>query len=357
MKEENPKKNALSWSRRTFNTFLMMGFPFLGLLHFFPNKHFMDQKIKRTVPRKLSKGDTISLICPASSVTKSQLELAVKQVTSLGFKVKLGQFVEAQDGFLAGTDEQRIQDLHNAFKDPEVNGIWCVRGGYGTTRILPHLDYSLIRKHPKILIGYSDITALFQGIYQETGLIGFHGPVAISTFSDYSVQHLISTLTQKQDEQVIKLAPQENPTVYNKALIIKPGVAEGKLTGGNLALLSALCGTKFQPDYKGKLVFIEDIGEKPYRIDRMLTQIFQATNLNQAAGIIFGIFENCDAGNSHHSWTLLETLKNQTQAFDGPVFYGFSFGHVDHQCVLPIGVKARFDSDRRTLTLLESPVQ
>lgn len=357
MNKDNIHNQPYKWNRRTFNSTFLMGLPLLSLPLIARNQDKMELTFKRRFPKKLSKGDTIGLLTPASAISKEQLELAIKQITSLGFKVKLGQFVEERNGFLAGTDQQRIQDLHDFFKDSEVAGIWCVRGGYGTTRILPFLDYSIIKKHPKVLIGYSDITALFQGIYQETGLIGFHAPVAVSTFSDYSVKHLKTTLTQVLNQQTISILNPNKPNTFPAPTTLNPGVAEGRITGGNLSLLASLCGTNYEPNYKGKLVFIEDIGEKPYRIDRMLTQIFQATNLNQAAGIIFGVFKNCNPKETDSSWSLLETLQKQTQQFEGPVFYGFSFGHIEDQCVLPIGLNAKFDTQKRTLTLLESPVR
>ena len=318
------------------------------------NNHLLMKKCIK--PKRLSVGDTIGLIAPSSSITDAKLKKAIGNMESLGLKVKLGKYIKEINGYLAGTDEERLEDLHNMFADDSVDGIWCIRGGYGAGRILPKINYKLIKKNPKVFIGYSDITALTQAIYQETGLICFHGPVASSTFSDYTVKHLKAVLMNPTKTHTFEYAT-DNDAEKNKAYrteVIRAGRATGELIGGNLSLLVSMVGTKFHWNEKNKLVFIEDIGEKPYRIDRMLTQLLQTSDLDKAAGIILGVFEDCEAQPDDRSLTLMETLKGQFEPLGIPVIYGLSFGHITNHFVMPLGVKAMMDTERRTVTLLES---
>jgi len=351
--------------RRKFSKNFLFGLSGLALPHLVyensntllkSNNHlFMKKCIK---PKRLSVGDTIGLIAPSSSITDAKLEKAIGNMESLGLKVKLGKYVKEINGYLAGTDEQRLEDLHNMFADDSVDGIWCIRGGYGAGRILPKINYKLIRKNPKIFIGYSDITALNQAIYQETGLICFHGPVATSTFSDYTVKHLKAVLMHPTKTHTFEYAT-ANDAEKDKAYrteVIRAGRATGELIGGNLSLLASMVGTKFHWNVKNKLVFIEDIGEKPYRIDRMLTQLLQASNFDKAAGVILGVFEDCEAKASDRSLTLMETLSGQFEPLGIPVIYGLSFGHITNHFVMPVGVKATMDTEERSVTLLESPL-
>jgi len=315
---------------------------------------------KRKLKAKLlKKGDTLGLITPASAVSDEKFEKALKNFKDLGFKVKYTKNARAKNGYLGGTDQQRLDDLHQMFADPEVDGIWCVRGGYGCTRLLPFIDYKLIKKNPKLLIGYSDITALIQAIYQETGLICFHGPVGTSDFTDYTLKHLQATAMKKNANHVIELFdnPKTKEDESYQYEVIQKGTAEGQLVGGNLSLISAMAGTDYELKVKNKLVFLEDVGEQPYRIDRMLTQLLQNTDWSEAAGIVLGIFNDCKARNLEYSLTLSECLKDRLGDLGIPVVYGFSFGHISNQCTFPVGVNARLDTSAKTVTLLESGVQ
>ncbi len=312
--------------------------------------------IQTLKPQRLKIGDTIGLLAPASSITEEQYENALAQLKKLGFKVKLGKHLRKQYGYLGGTDEQRLEDLHQMFEDKEVKGIWCARGGYGCPRLLPDLDYQLIRQNPKALVGYSDITALFQAIYQKTGLIGFHGPLAYAVFSPYTSHCLSKVLINPKEKLTIHRFTGIDEEEDYRPATITAGIAEGELIGGNLSVLTALSGTEFQLQAQGKLVFLEDIGEKPYRIDRMLTQLLHSGQLDGAKGILLGVFANCKSGPKSHFFPLLETFKDRLSKLGIPVFYGFSFGHIEHMCTLPIGVRARMDTEGQTLTLLESSV-
>ncbi|MEN0003122.1 MAG: LD-carboxypeptidase [Bacteroidota bacterium] len=313
---------------------------------------------KRRKPKRLQKGDTIGLITPGSSISDEGLQKAVTNIESLGFQVKLGTHVRAERGYNAGTDAQRLSDLHQMFEDWQVAGIWCVRGGYGCTRLLPKVDFKLIKKNPKIFIGYSDITALHHAIFTQTGLICFHGPVGASDFNAYTVEQLKAVLVEGRAPFTISLAAagvSEEP-VEAAAKTYIGGAAAGQLAGGNLSLLSAMQGTPFALDAKDKLLFLEEVGEKPYRVDRMLTQLRQSARLDKAAGFALGIFNDCEPDEDDRSLSLEETLKDRLQDLSKPTMYGLPFGHIQQMCTLPIGINARLDTNRKTLTLLESAV-
>ncbi len=305
-------------------------------------------------PQRLCEGDTIGLIAPAGNITDVRVQKAVANIQSLGFKVKMGRHILDKYGYLAGSELRRVEDIHAMFSDPEVRGIWCVRGGYGVTRLLHLLDYKLIKKNPKPLIGYSDITALHQAIFVKTGLVGFHGQIAAADWSDYTIQHLKNVLMHPSPEYTIALMA-ESESGYTTE-IINQGVAEGRLMGGNLSLLASLTGTDYEWWLRDSLVFMEDIEEKPYRIDRMLTQLLAAGELQKAKGIALGVFHKCEPDANEDSFSLMEVLRDRLGSLNVPIVYGLSFGHIKHQCLLPVGIQARLDTQNRTLTLLEAAV-
>ncbi len=309
-------------------------------------------------PPMLQRGDTVGLVAPASGVDRKGYEKAIRHLSSRGLNIKEGAHLLDKTGYLAGRDADRVADLHRMYRDPEVKAIWCIRGGYGVTRILPMLDYELIKAHPKPVIGYSDITALIHAIRMKTGIVGFHGPIGKGPYDDYSRKMLDGVLFEKHPEFTISYQPQDGePSSVNTPEVIAPGDAEGELTGGNLTLLAALSGTPFHWDAKDKLAFIEDVGEKPYRIDRMLTTLLQSSHLGEAKGIILGIFRGCEAKETDDSFTLKQVLKDRLGNLGIPVFYGFPFGHIDKMCSFPVGVKARWISEKRVVQLLEPAVQ
>jgi len=309
-------------------------------------------------PNRLRAGAMIGLIAPSSPPAIEKFDKAFANLVSLGFRVKPGESLRARNGHLAGTDAQRLADLHQAFDDPEVDAVWCIRGGYGCSRLLPHIDYDLIRRHPKPLIGYSDITALHLAIHERTGLVTFHGPVAAGDFPDDTLQYFRAALTDPVSRYDI-VAPAETEIFTGeeyRPFVITPGHAAGRLMGGNLSLLSALAGTPFLPSFQKKLVFIEEVGELPYRIDRMLTQLLQASDLAKAAGIVLGVFNGCAPKVDAPSMTLPDTLRDLLGGLGMPVLYGLPFGHVAHQATFPCGILAEMNTDTRTLTLLEAGV-
>ena len=313
--------------------------------------------LKRTLrPPRLKKGDTVGLISPGSFVPDEGLQKAVARLEDFGLKVKPGANIRAERGYTAGTDEQRLSDLHAMFSDPGVSAVWCVRGGYGCSRLLPAIDYRLIRSNPKILIGYSDITALLQAIHSRTGLVGFHGPLGVSEFDAYSADHLHGVLMEGRVPYTIAAAPPEEADPLPAPYSLVRGTATGQLAGGNLSLLAAMAGTDYSPDFSGKIAFIEEVGEKPYRIDRMLTQLRQACHLDKAAGIALGVFNDCEPQEGDRSLSLKETLADRLGGLGIPVVYGLTFGHISRNCVLPVGIRSVLDTEQRTITLLENPV-
>jgi muramoyltetrapeptide carboxypeptidase len=310
-------------------------------------------------PPRLAPGDTIAVIAPASGLKPDSFDRALQKLESLGFKTKVGRNARGNRGLFSGTEAERLADLHWAFGDPEVRGIWCVRGGDGAPRILPDLDYALIRKNPKVFIGYSDITALHLAISQNTGLVTFHGPVGSSSFSDYARDHVLNVLTRPTAPYVNALSADHRAkdSALFKTEVVTPGRARGRLTGGNLSLVTALAGTPWAlRGPAGKILFLEDIDEQPYRVDRMLTQLRQSVDLRALAGIALGVFEGCVAKEDKPQPTLIEVVRERLGDLGIPVIYGLSFGHVRDQFTLPMGIAAELDTAAATVTFLETAV-
>ncbi len=320
----------------------------------------VSRRNKIIKPKRLSKGDTVAVIAPASGASEFDFEDALQNLTDLGLHTKVGKYARGGSGFLSGTDEERLHDLHWAFSDKEIDAIWCVRGGYGTPRLLPKIDYKLIKKNPKILIGFSDITALHLAIYQQTGLVTFHGPVATSNFTEYTKTHIVNTLMNPTSRYEIKLPKTpvgEDPELY-KASVITAGKCRGRLIGGNLSLLAALAGTQYQINKtNGNILFIEDVNEPHYKVDRLLTQMRQSINMRGFEGIAIGVFTRGGDGEFvGHSQSLIEVLKDRLGDLGIPVIYGLSFGHIRDNFTLPLGVEAELNTADSTITLLESAV-
>jgi len=311
-------------------------------------------------PARLKAGDKLAIVAPGSYISEEELQDSIKNINLLGFEAAYSEKVLLQSGYFAGTDKDRAEDLMEKFSDKSVKGIVCARGGYGCARILPMLDYNVIRSNPKVLIGYSDITALLYGIYQKSGLITFHGPVGTSTFNEYSVNNFNNVLINpKNNSKFNNSNSGENENVYGVTTIVE-GKSKGRFVGGNLSIMVSLIGTEYDVDYSGKIIFIEEVGEEPYRIDRMLTQLLQAEKFNNAAGIMMGIFRKCEVKKESDltakSFTLMEVLKDRFANLKMPVIYGMSFGHVKDKFTIPFGAYAEIDADNQTFTLLEKAV-
>jgi len=310
-------------------------------------------------PKALKQGDQVAVIAPASGVAPEAFDRALANLEGLGFKPKAGEHARGRKGFLSGTDAERLADIHAAFADKDVKAVWCVRGGGGCPRLLPMLDFDLIKRNPKVFIGFSDITALHVAISQRTGLVTFHGPVGTSQYNGYTRGRAMELLTGTATPPIVVTPSPENlkneSALFHPATI-KSGRAKGELTGGNLALLTSLCGTPYSlKDIAGKILFIEDINEPPYRVDRMLTQLRQSFDLRSLAGVALGVFDD-GANTSKDATPLLDIFRDRLGDLGVPVVYGLSFGHITDNMTLPYGIKAELDADAATITFLESAV-
>ena len=311
-------------------------------------------------PPRLRPGDLVGLVAPGGYASDRIIDKSVRNIEALGLRVKVGTYIRAVHGNYAGSVQQRLADLHAMYADPEVRMIWPVRGGSGCISLLNGLDYALIRRNPKILLGYSDITALHLAIHKRAGLVGFHGPVASSTLADYSREHMLAVLCEPRSTYTIPMAP-ENAVKAQTApqfaiRTLTQGVATGPLIGGNLSLLAALCGTPYAPDFRDGLLFVEEVDEAPYRIDRWMTQLDLAFGLKEAAGVMVGVCEDCVPKPGERGLDLDETLDQHLKPLTVPAVSGYSIGHIRHQFTLPVGVKARLDTASQTVTLLEPAV-
>lgn len=311
-------------------------------------------------PPRLRPGDLVGLIAPGGYASDRVIEKSVRNIEALGLRVKVGTYLRAVHGNYAGSVQQRVADLNAMYADPEVKMIWPVRGGSGSISLLSQLDYALIRRNPKILLGYSDITALHLAIHNRSGVVGFHGPVASSTLADYSREHMLAVLCEPRATYTIPMAPENAEKARTQPQFgirtLTSGVATGPLLGGNLSLLAALCGTPYAADFRGGLLFIEEVGEAPYRIDRMLTQLDLAVGLGNAAGVMVGVCEDCTLDAGEQGLSLDETLDEHLNPLIVPAVTGYSIGHIRHQFTAPVGVRARLDTAARTVTLLEPAV-
>ena len=311
-------------------------------------------------PPRLRKGDTVGLIAPASNMNEDEsIRIAADIVESLGFKVRLGEYIFERNEYLAGTDKQRADDVNGMFADDDVDAIVCVRGGYGSSRILPYLDYDLIARNPKILLGFSDNTAILTAIHSKTGLVGFHGSILKHRFSEYTLSEFKKVVMHPSPRTTIGAAPpfeagEGRIDTRNRLTYIAGGKAHGPLLGGNLTLISSLIGTEFEPDFNGRILFLEEVHEEPYKVDRLLTHLWLAKKLQQVAGIAFGTF--ADAGSSGNSFSIEEVLRDRCANLGIPVVRGFMIGHFTDNTVVPIGIEAELNGDDGTLQLLDTAV-
>jgi muramoyltetrapeptide carboxypeptidase len=312
-------------------------------------------------PQRLKSGDTIGLVCPsAPAYSKETVQVIVESMQALGFKVKNGKNMWKRYGYLAGTDEERASDINAMFADSSVNGIVCVHGGWGCARLLPLLDYQNIKNNPKVIIGYSDITALLLGIHAKTGLVTFHGPEGAATWNEFTVNHFKQVLMN--GEKVLY----ENPKIKGDNLTqtqdrintLVPGNAQGTLLGGNLTVLCHLLGSKYVPDFKDAIFFCEDVNEQPYSMDRMITHLKLCGVLDKIRGFVFGKCTNCEVSDGGYgSLTLEDVWDDHIKPLKKPAFSGAMIGHISHKFTLPIGIEAQINADLGTINFLESGVE
>lgn len=292
------------------------------------------------LPPALKPGDVIGVAAPAGPFEKDRFEKGINRLSDLGFSVHIPEGVFDRNGYLAGSDESRTEILNRLIRDEMVNAVIAARGGYGCMRILEHIDYGALARNPKIVMGFSDITALLTSIYSKSKCVSFHGPVATSLADadDETLSQTIDLLTGRFTGSIN----------LDGGSVLSPGVAEGPLLGGNLTLLVHLLGTPWAPDFDGAVLFFEDVHEAPYRLDRMLTALRLAGVLDKAAGVAVGGFEGC--GDDDEIRDVLERCLN---GFHGPAVTGLPIGHGERNLALPMGVNVRLDAENGGLTFLE----
>jgi muramoyltetrapeptide carboxypeptidase len=312
-------------------------------------------------PKVLKPGDTVGVITPSSPVTDpEQLQLVERTLRYFGLKWKFGRSVGRRYEYPQFI-EDRVTEFHDFYRDPEVKAIFCVRGGFGSQHLLSKLDYKLIGANPKILIGYSDITALHLAIHKRTGTVTFHGPVVMSRFTPYTAEHFKRALFETKPLGKLTNPPDNDPLRPSHTLrTIRGGTASGRLVGGNLSLIAATMGTPYEIDTRGKIYFIEDVDEQPYSLDRMLTQQKLAGKLDAAAAVIWGECADCRPRDFKPSfaspYTYGEIVQNILGSLRVPVLSGMTIGHTADQLTLPLGCMARLDADKGELTIEESGV-
>lgn len=316
--------------------------------------------------RHLRKGDTVAIIAPASSpFNPFEIEFAIEWLGKLGLKHKLGKHIFKSYSDLAGLDQERLEDFHRFWSDKDVAAIMPIRGGNGVCRLLPEIDFELIKANPKVIIGYSDLTGLLNPIQQKTGLITFHGPSVSSFFRSSYTYHYFqrAVLSNKPIGLVVDpIAPELwSPKYPPPRMVISEGKARGPLAGGCMTLIKQLMGTPYEIDTEGKLLFLEDVGEEPHSIDRYLTQLLLAGSLHKAKGIIVGECHNCEPGGSGRARLSLNksidhVLKERLGNLGIPVVYGLRLGHGRDQFTLPIGVSASLEAaDGKVKLKIEEP--
>ncbi len=310
-------------------------------------------------PRRLREGDLVGLVGPAGATFHpDRAELARENLAALGLRVRFGEHLLDRYGYLAGRDEDRAADINHFFADPEVRAVLAQGGGWGCNRLLPLLDYELIRTNPKIVMGFSDVTGLILGLHAKTGLVTFHGPMGGSSWSEFTTDHARRVLFEGEAVTMRNRETSEDRLVQveNRVLTITPGTARGRLLGGNLTVLTALVGSGYLPDFNGCILFIEDVHEEVYRVDRMLTQLSLAGVLRQIKGLIFGRCSDCEPESRYGSLTLEEVLGDHVAPLGVPAWYGSMIGHIKHYFTVPLGVEAEIDATAGTITLLEPAV-
>ncbi|WP_010241602.1 S66 peptidase family protein [Clostridium arbusti] len=303
------------------------------------------------IGERLCIGDTIGLICPSSAENAETIQNGIEFFKNQGFNIKEGKNIYKRFGYLAGTDRERADDINNMFLDPYVKMILCIRGGYGSMRTLPYIDFNIIKNNPKIFVGFSDITTYLNSFYDKCNLITFHGPMVNSNFNDeFTLKSLLNTVMNGYKPITIK-NPDNILTTSNSSKCVG-----GILVGGNLSLICSTLSTPFEIDTTNKILFIEDVGEEPYAIDRMLTQLLLANKLQVCTGIVLGQFTKCSLPHYERSLTLEEIISDRILSLNIPTLCNFMSGHDYPKLTLPIGAKIKLDCKNGIINVLEAIV-
>lgn len=313
-------------------------------------------------PPRLKKGDLVAIVSPAGAASSPEsIERAVENLRGLGLEPKVMPNAGKRWGYLAGTDEERAADLNEAIRDDRIAGVIALRGGYGTMRILPHVDYEAFRRRPKVVMGYSDITALLNALTRKAGVITYHGPIAESHFDGFEGEWMHKAIFEEGPIGTFgSPADPSGRAVNPPPATIQSGKATGHLIGGNLSLIAPCAGTEYGPDFRGAVLFLEDVGEAAYRVDRMLTGLWLGGHLQQLSALVFGDFRP-PKGESEDvdmplipegTFTMAQVFANLKQWIKAPIFTGLYTGHIRDKLTLPIGATVEVDADKRTLTVL-----
>jgi len=307
-------------------------------------------------PPRLRPGDSVGLVSPATAAFETEpTKIWVDALESLGFEVVLGDHYFDRHGYFGGEDEARASDINKFFAAPEIKMIFA-RGGWGAPRLLPLLDYDLIRANPKVLLGYSDATALITAIHARTGLVTFHGPSPLNVFSAEHFRRVVMNGESYTLSNPTMLTENTLVQTENRIQTMRGGKARGPVMGGNLSLLTAVMGSDFVPDWEGRILFVEDVAEAVYRMDRMMTELALAGVLSKIAGFVFGRCTDCDPNSSFGSLTMEEMLAEHIAPLGIPAFSGTMIGHIDTQFTIPLGIDVEIDADAGTIELLEAGV-
>ncbi len=301
-------------------------------------------------PKPLKKGDKIGLIGASSPTPQDRIEPSIKAMEDLGFEVVLGESCRGYHGFLSGSDELRANDINDMFEDKSIKGIFAIRGGYGASRLLDMLDYDMIKKNPKVFAGYSDVTALHSIFNERCKLITFHTPMPSTelykSVDDYTMNYFRKNIFSEEPLGILK-----NPAGQELKTLVQ-GKAKGKLVGGNLSLVVSSMGTPYELDTKGKILFLEDVDECPYKIDRMLLQLKQCGKFKDAAGIILGAWTDCEAKEGDNSLTLMEVFEELILPESKPTIYNLACGHCMPTMSLPLGAIVKINSKNNEILVL-----
>ena len=315
--------------------------------------------LKAMKPKRLSAGDTVGIVAPASATFNTlDLQIARESLEALGLKVQVGAHVLDRHGYLAGQDQDRAADINRFFNDAAIRAVLPLRGGWGASRVLPALDYEAIRRNPKIVLGYSDITALHMAIAARTGLITFHGPNGMGRWDEFSVNWVKRVLFDAEAVTLENLHEKGDFLVQteNRVQTITAGTARGRILGGNLTVLTAIMGSPYVPDFDGAILFVEDVGEDIYRIDRMLTTLKLAGILGRLRGFVWGTCSECEPGSGFGSLTFEEVFADHIAPLKIPAWQGAMIGHRTPQFTIPEGVEVEIDATAGRIRMLEPAV-
>ena len=349
--------------RRDFLTAAVAAPAAAGLLHLNTRPASAQQRPPAAIrPARLKAGDTVGLVAPANATFNSyELDIARDSLTALGLNVRVGEHLRDRHGYLAGRDRDRAADINGFFEDSSVAAVLPIRGGWGSARLLPLLDYDAIRRNPKVIVGYSDVTALLTAIHARTGLVTFHGANGMGRWDQYSLDFFRRVLF---DGEAVTFTntPKFSDTnvltpVQYRTQTIRPGTARGRLLGGNLSVLAGIVGSPYLPDWDDAILFLEDVGEAIYRVDRMLTTLKLAGILGRIRGFVFGTCSECDPGSGFGALTFEELWADHIAPLNIPAWSGAMIGHGMPQWTLPVGAEVAIDASAGTIRMLEPAVR